>query len=123
MLRLLLDEFEEAYEGLKEELKGKESDATLSIATGTLAYPYILEMSEKLMTLLPGLTIHVYEIINHFFGEMITVAGLLTGHDIISQLKEKPLGERLLLSQNMLRSGEEVFLDDVTVDEMEKLYK
>lgn len=51
---------------------------------------------------------------------MITVAGLLTGHDIISQLKEKPLGERLLLSQNMLRSGEEVFLDDVTVDEMEK---
>ncbi len=120
MLRLLLDEFEEAYEGLKEELKGKESDATLSIATGTLAYPYILEMSEKLMTLLPGLTIHVYEIINHFFGEMITVAGLLTGHDIISQLKEKPLGERLLLSQNMLRSGEEVFLDDVTVDEMEK---
>ena len=72
------------------------------------------------MALLPGLTIHVYEIINHFFGEMITVAGLLTGHDIISQLKEKPLGERLLLSQNMLRSGEEVFLDDVTVDEMEK---
>ena len=72
------------------------------------------------MTLLPGLTIHVYEIINHFFGEMITVAGLLTGYDIISQLKEKPLGERLLLSQNMLRSGEEVFLDDVTVDEMEK---
>ena len=120
MLRLLLDEFEEAYEGLKEELKGKESDATLSIATGALAYPYILEMSEKLMALLPGLTIHVYEIINHFFGEMITVAGLLTGQDIISQLKDKPLGERLLLSQSMLRSGEEVFLDDVTVAEMEK---
>ncbi len=119
MLRLLLDEFEEAYEGLKKELKRKESDKALSIATGALAYPYILEMSEKLMALLPGLTIHVYEI-NHFFGEMITVAGLLTGHDIISQLKEKPLGERLLLSQSMLRSGEEVFLDDVTVAEMEK---
>ena len=119
MLRLLLDEFEEAYERLKEEPEWK-TDRSLSIATGKLAYPYILKMTEKLMALFPGLTVHVYEITNHFFGEMITVAGLLTGHDIISQLQDKPLGERLLLSQNMLRSGEEVFLDDVTVAEMEK---
>lgn len=119
MLRLLLDEFEEAYERLKEEPEWK-TDRSLSIATGKLAYPYILKMTEKLTALFPGLTVHVYEITNHFFGEMITVAGLLTGHDIISQLQDKPLGERLLLSQNMLRSGEEVFLDDVTVAEMEK---
>ena len=119
MLRLLLDEFEEAYERLKEEPERK-TDRSLSIATGKLAYPYILKMTEKLTALFPGLTVHVYEITNHFFGEMITVAGLLTGHDIISQLQDKPLGERLLLSQNMLRSGEEVFLDDVTVAEMEK---
>ena len=60
------------------------------------------------------------EIINEFFGEMITVSGLLTGQDIIRQLKDKPLGERLLLPENLLRSGEEVLLDDVTVTDLEK---
>ena len=88
------------------------------MATGKIAYPYILKMAEKMMDFVPGLTIHVYQIVNHFFGEMITVAGLLTGQDIISQLKGKNLGERLLLPQNILRSGEEVLLDDVTVTEM-----
>lgn len=119
MMRLLLNEFEDAVAGLMERQTIPVTEE-LSIATGSLVYPNILKMSEKLMALFPGLTIHVYEIINHFFGEMITVAGLLTGGDIIDQLKGKPLGERLLLSQNMLRAGEEVFLDDVTVPGMEK---
>lgn len=92
----------------------------MSVATGKLACPHILEMTRRLMELLPGLKIHVYEISNHFFGENITVAGLLTGQDIIAQLKGRDLGERLLLSQSMLRSGEEVFLDDVTVEQVEK---
>lgn len=121
MMRLLLGEFEDALERLQEERRTLPTGrAELSIATGRLAYPYILAMAEQLMELLPGLHIHVYEIINHFFGEMITVAGLLTGRDMIAQLKGKPLGECLLLSQNMLRAGEEVFLDDVTVPGMEK---
>lgn len=119
MMRLLLNEFEDAVAGLRER-RTMHVTEELSIATGSLVYPNILKMSEKLMALFPGLTIHVYEIINHFFGEMITVAGLLTGRDIMDQLKGKPLGERLLLSQNMLRAGEEVFLDDVTVPGMEK---
>ena len=72
------------------------------------------------MELIPGIRIHVYEITNYFFGEMITVSGLLTGKDLIGQLKEKDLGDTLLLPQNMLRSGEDVFLDDVTVREAEK---
>ena len=72
------------------------------------------------MNLLPDLHIMVYEIVNEFFGEMITVSGLLTGRDMINQLKGKELGERLLLPENVLRSGEDVFLDDVTVGEMEK---
>ena len=55
-----------------------------------------------------------------FFGERITVSGLLTGQDIIQQLKGKQLGERILLPQNVLRSGEDYFLDDITVGEMEK---
>ena len=57
---------------------------------------------------------------NDFFGEMITVSGLLTGQDIIAQLEGKELGDILLLPQNVLRSGEEVFLDDITVSDMEK---
>ena len=59
---------------------------------------------------------------NDFFGEKITVAGLLTGQDIYAQLKDKELGEALILPTVVLRSGENVFLDDMTVDELsEKL--
>lgn len=126
MIRLLLDEFQEAVSILQEQIKKGEfrlkekQNLEISMATGKLAYPYILKMSEEIMALIPEITIHVYEIINHFFGEMITVSGLLTGQDIIDQLTGKPLGTRLLLPQNMLRSGEEVFLDDVTLQDMEK---
>ena len=62
----------------------------------------------------------MYEVINRFFGEKITVSGLLTGRDIMGQLRGKELGSRLLLPVNMLRSGTDVFLDDVTVGEVEK---
>ena len=60
----------------------------------------------------------MHAIRNDFFGEMITVSGLLTGQDLVAQLKEKDLGERLLLPCNLLRSGEEVFLDDMTLAEL-----
>lgn len=132
MLRLLLNEFEEALQELRsqkaerKETEPKQAERkqgkprTLSMATGRLAYPYILRMAQQLMEAVPGLQIRVYEIINEFFGEMITVSGLLTGGDIIRQLKGKELGERLLLPENVLRSGERVLLDDVTIDEMEK---
>ena len=62
----------------------------------------------------------VYAIENDFFGHSIDVAGLVTGGDLISQLRGKPLGERLLIPQNMLRDGEGVFLDDVTLDDVER---
>ena len=72
------------------------------------------------MEAFPGLQIHVFAIRNDFFGETITVSGLITGQDLISQLQGRPLGDCLLLPCNMLRSGEEVFLDDVTVSELEE---
>ena len=68
----------------------------------------------------PQVTLHIYEIENRFFGELITVAGLTTGQDLIAQLSGRELGEELLLSCSMLRSGEQVFLDDVTVEDLEK---
>lgn len=128
MLRLMLNEFEEALLKLRQKLsdKGKRSlgkgnmGREISLVTGRLAYPYIRQMAERLMELVDGLQVHVYEIINEFFGERITVSGLLTGQDIIHQLQGKKLGEKLLLPENVLRSGEEVFLDDVTLTDMEK---
>ena len=88
------------------------------MATGKLAYPYIKRFSEQLMEKYPNTKIHVYCIRNDFFGELITVSGLITGQDLIAQLKDKPLGERLLLPCNMFRSEEEVFLDDITLSEL-----
>lgn len=121
MLRLLLNEFEEAFKKLQEKKHTLSlTKQVISMATGRLAYGYIRKMAGRLMQELPQVQIHVYEIRNEFFGERITVSGLLTGQDIIAQLKGKELGERLLLPQNVLRSGEDVFLDDVTVSEMEK---
>ncbi len=96
------------------------SPVTLSIATGELAYPYLKQMMEQLMQEIVGLHVYVYPITNHFFGERITVSGLLTGRDIISQLKGRELGERLLLPQNILRDAEAVFLDDCSLLQMEK---
>ena len=58
--------------------------------------------------------------VNRFFGETITVSGLITGRDLIEQLKGKALGERLLIPDNMLRAGERVFLDDVSLDDVER---
>ena len=66
-----------------------------------------------------ALKLHIYPIRNDFFGEMITVAGLVTGTDLKAQLKEVPLGDRLLLPLTMFRSGEEVLLDDITREELE----
>ena len=123
MMRLLLNEFEEAVKELQEKISADALDFSsreISMATARLAYPFIRDMAARMMEMVPGLMIHVYEITNDFFGEMITVSGLLTGQDLIAQLTGKELGEALYLPQNVLRSGEEVFLDDVTVTEMEK---
>lgn len=92
---------------------------TVSLATGRLAYPFIADMARRLEGVLEDIRILVYPITNVFFGEQITVSGLLTGQDIAGQLAGRELGERLLLPWNVLRSGERVFLDDMTVEELE----
>jgi len=94
------------------------------LATGKLSAPFIAELAEKCMQRFQNYQIDVVAIRNDFFGEMITVSGLLTGQDILAQLKEikaeGKLGERVLLPCNLLRSGEEVLLDDMTVTELEE---
>lgn len=117
MLRLLLNEFREAMDRPAEYAAGARE---LSIATGQLAFPYIKDMARQITERFPQIRLHVYAIRNDFFGEQITVSGLLTGQDILRQLTGQALGERLLLPQNVLKSGEAVFLDDMTLSEMEK---
>lgn len=128
MMRLLRTEFDEALGQLKNsgrytELKEK-LHRTVTIATGKLAYPMLKSFAEQLMQEFAGLRINVFPIRNDFFGETITVSGLVTGQDLIKQLKEKQeegldLGDSLIIPSNMLRTGEKVFLDDVVTADVE----
>ena len=128
MMRLLRDEFYHAFEELQESEeypKLKEGIArTFTIATAKLAYPTIQEFADRITEAFPKVKITVACIRNDFFGETITVSGLITGQDLVAQLKERKeagedLGDTLQIPINMLRSGEEVFLDDLTVQDVE----
>ena len=122
MLRLMMDEFEEemARRKKKDGFPDFRPRRELSIATGKLAFPYIRRMARRLEESCPGLKVLVYPITNFFFGELITVSGLLTGQDLLAQLRGKALGQCLLLPENVLRSGEDVFLDDCRLPELER---
>ena len=120
MIRLMLEEFEDALARLEEPhaLENRILKGTYSSVTGQIAYPYIRRMADRLMERFPEVKIQVFPIRNDFFGERITVTGLLTGQDIIAQLKGRDLGETLYLPENILRSGERVLLDDITVEDL-----
>ena len=114
MMRLLLEEVKERLE----ELSGDNRKRHVAIATAKLAYPTIKKLAADVKKKFPNITIEVYCIINEFFGEHITVSGLLTGQDIIAQLKGKMLGEELLLPCNVLKADEDIFLDDISLKEL-----
>ena len=101
MVRLLLNEVREALADQDKD----EREAELSLATGLLAEGYLREVLRWIREKFPRITVHLYGIRNDFFGPSITVAGLVTGGDLIAQLKGRPLGSRLLLPSVMLRSG------------------
>jgi len=114
MLTLLQTEF---YDALEEKC-GDSVKRKVAIATGKLAAPFIGKLMKAMTKKYTETEVIVYDITNEFFGEKITVAGLITGQDLKKQLKGQDLGEKLLLPCHMLRSGEDVFLDDVTVSEL-----
>lgn len=116
MLRLLEEEVKEALRDRRDDGRRRE----LSVATGLLPAGHLQRVIDRVTERFPGRKVHLYPVTNVFFGERITVAGLLTGQDIIRQLKGKELGSRLLLPACMFRSGEEVFLDDLTRTDVEK---
>ena len=116
MVRSLIDEVQEAVA----ESAGSDVSKEISMATGKLAGPILAQCAKEINKKYPNIKINIYVIQNDFFGEDITVAGLLTGQDLIKQLKDQPLGEYLILPETMLRSGEDVFLDDYTVGDLKK---
>ena len=115
MLRLLLHQAELALED-----EGPAKAAPFSVATGLSAAPFVQEIVDKIREKCGNIKGMVYPIVNRFFGETITVSGLITGTDLIEQLRGRELGKRLLIPDNMLRAGERVFLDDVTVEQLEE---
>ncbi|MDO5541439.1 MAG: DUF512 domain-containing protein [Eubacteriales bacterium] len=129
MMRLLMTEFEDGIRQLKNredfpQLQ-KKVRRTMTIATGKLTYDTLRDFSQQMMEIFPGLTIHVVSIRNDFFGETITVSGLITGQDLIKQVLQKKdsgedSGDEIIIPSNMLRTGEAVFLDDVTVEDVQK---
>jgi len=118
MLRLLETEFLAALSLTAPEDFGE--IMPFSIATGVSAAPFIKNLLVTLEKRCGKITGGVYPIVNDFLGHTIDVAGLVTGGDLISQLKGKPLGKRLLIPANMVRHGEDVFLDDVSISQVEQ---
>ena len=114
-------------EDLLDELEWREADDSIrrnvSLACGTSAAPYLRELMDRVEEKFKNVHITVYPIINEFFGEYINVSGLIVGGDLIAQLKDKPLGDTLLISSAMLRFENDLFLDDVHIDDVsEKLH-
>jgi putative radical SAM enzyme (TIGR03279 family) len=120
MLTSLESEFDFELDYLDELTPQMRAPRTVSIATGAAAYEHIRNMAERLTALVPNLAVHVYRIVNRFFGESVTVAGLLTGKDVAEQLKDMPLGDELLFPAVMLRADGDVFLDDMTPEQLSK---
>lgn len=113
MVRLMKEEFEQEFSTVQ----GDDREYEVSIVTGVLVYDSIKILVDRMKEKFPNVKIHLYKIINDFFGHRITVTGLLTGGDMIKQLKGKPLGQRLILPSNTLMADEPKFLDDVTLDQ------
>ena len=95
-------------------------DRHVSIVTGVAAYPLMCEIASLCETKISGLKCDVYAIKNDFFGEKITVAGLITATDIFNQLNSMDLGDTLLIPSSMLRAEGDMFLDSITVEELSK---
>lgn len=121
MIRSFSDEVGMATLDVAEFAASPDRERCVSLVTGTASYPMIKEQADRLMAICPNLSVNIYEIVNNFFGRSITVSGLLTGRDICEQLDGKPLGEELLIPQNCLRHGEDVFLCGMTVGQMSEI--
>ena len=115
MRRLLEDEFDEALAARA----GDDRKRHVTVVTGKLAERFMGGILDRFREKYPNVRADLAGIVNRFFGETITVSGLITGQDLIAQLKGRDLGSEILITVNMLRNGENVLLDDLTTDDVE----
>ena len=120
MIRSFTDESDMALEDMKDGYLTASGKRMVSIVTGVASYDMIKNISERIEKCADGVTVRVHKIINKFFGETITVSGLLTGKDIVEQLSDANLGDELFVPVNSLRHGENVFLCGMTTDELSR---
>ena len=119
MIRKLGYEIRECLYELPDDFCTREK--TVSIATGASAYSFIKKMADMLMDKFKNVKINVYKIKNEFWGETITVSGLITAKDIINQIGDKEKGETLYITRSMMKADELIFLDDITLEQLEEI--
>ena len=116
----MLAYFKKNFDSYLKRFKPKKVNKVVSIASGKIVYNFMRTRMDELEKKFEGLKINLYPIENTFFGPEITVTGLITGGDLITQLKDKELGEYLILCGDMLKDDADIFLDDVTLDEVKE---
>lgn len=116
MIASLNEEFSDALKDAPSEVKPR----SVTLITGSSAHPFLSGLCEKVRKKYANVDVSAEKIVNDFFGHEITVSGLLCGCDIINQLRHKKTGDTLIITKNMLRDGENVLLDDITTDDIEK---
>ncbi len=118
----LIASMQEEFDSAEELLKPGKYSRNVAIATGEISYSFIKSLADRLSAKCDGLKITVYPVKNEFFGGGVNVSGLVTGSDIIRTLSGEPKFDELFMPDSMLRDGEDIFLDDITLSELsEKL--
>jgi len=117
MIALFKREYEQYLNEIVFELK---EEREVTVVTGKITDGFMNNIKDELEAKFEGLKVNVYSIFNEFFGPEITVTGLLTGQDIVNQLKFKSLGSKVMLCENMFKADEDKFLDDMTLSEVEE---
>ena len=117
MIRMVREKFKETISNLNKNSKG-----SFTLVTGQLAFKEFVTIKDEIMKINGKIDIGIKKIINNFFGETITVAGLITGSDIKDQLKKEEVKDYIIIPKNMLKADENIFLDDVSVQELEEFY-
>lgn len=117
MIAYLTDDVKWALEEFEYDEK---PNHTVTVACGTGVYPFMKKIMTMINEKFPNITINTQPIKNNFFGGGVNVSGLVTGGDLINQLKGKNIGERLIIPSSMLRFENDLFLDDVSTDDVER---
>ncbi|WP_353097369.1 DUF512 domain-containing protein [Tissierella praeacuta] len=115
LMKSFEDEIMKELKKIKTPIK---SNKRYVLATGTLAYDFIVRMKDKILEKIKGIELTVIPIVNNFFGETITVAGLVTGQDLIAQLGDYKNIDGIIIPRSMMKRDEEIFLDNLTIEEV-----